>query len=71
MAETMFKPGVKLAVFSIRKLASGAIKWVRAGDAFVNRDGSLNIELDVLPLDGRIHVREAAPAKTETEVSDG
>jgi hypothetical protein len=26
--------------------------------AFVNRDGSMNVYLDVLPLDGKLHVRE-------------
>ena len=31
---------------------------VRAGSAFVNKDGSLNILLDVLPLDGKLHVRD-------------
>ncbi len=33
--------------------------WVKAGSAWVNRDGSLNVYLDVLPLDGKLHVREA------------
>jgi hypothetical protein len=33
---------------------------VRAGSAFVNKDGSMNLLLDVLPLDGKLHVREAA-----------
>ena len=47
----------RLAVFSIRKKSGGSI-WVRAGSAFVNRDGSLNLYLDVLPLDGTLHVRE-------------
>jgi hypothetical protein len=46
-----------LAVFSIREARGGSI-WVRAGTAFVNKDGSLNVKLDVLPLDGRLHVRE-------------
>jgi len=47
----------RLAVFSIRKSRGGSI-WVRAGSAFVNRDGSLNLYLDVLPIDGTLHVRE-------------
>jgi hypothetical protein len=51
-------PGKRLAVFSIRESKGGSI-WVRAGNAFVNKDGSLNVVLDVLPLDGRLHVREA------------
>jgi hypothetical protein len=48
-----------LTVFSIREVKNGAggSIWVRAGRAFVNADGSLNVLLDVLPLDGRLHVR--------------
>jgi hypothetical protein len=48
-----------LTVFSIRdvKNGSGGTIWVRAGQAFVNADGSLNVLLEVLPLDGRLHVR--------------
>lgn len=55
----MLVSGKRLAVFSIREGRGGSI-WVRAGSAFVNKDGSLNVLLDVLPLDGRLHVREAA-----------
>jgi hypothetical protein len=54
--------GKRLAVFSIKENKGGNI-WVRAGSAFVNRDGSLNVLLDVLPLDGRLHVREAMEKK--------
>jgi hypothetical protein len=61
----------RYAVFSIRKARNGSV-WVRAGSAFVNRDGSMNVYLDVLPLDGTLHVREpgekregAGEARTE------
>ena len=54
----MLNIGKRLAVFSIRENRGGSI-WVRAGTAFVNKDGSLNVLLDVLPLDGKLHVREA------------
>ncbi|HEY1908568.1 MAG TPA: hypothetical protein VGG91_21170 [Myxococcaceae bacterium] len=54
----MLTTGKRLAVFSIREGKGGTV-WVRAGSAFVNRDGSLNVLLDVLPLDGKLHVREA------------
>ncbi len=47
-----------LAVFSIRPGKNGSV-WVRAGSAEVNRDGSVNMHLDVLPLDGKLHVRES------------
>jgi hypothetical protein len=35
--------------------------WSRIGVAFVNRDGSINVMLDELPLDGRLQVREDRP----------
>lgn len=47
---------------------SGAV-WARAGTAFTNRDGSLNIYLDVLPLEGQLHLREAT-VKRQDEDSD-
>lgn len=54
--------GKRLQVFSIkegRDRGDGKNEiWVKAGAAFVNRDGSMNVYLDVLPLDGRLHVRE-------------
>ena len=60
----MLEIGKRLAVFSIREGKGGSI-WVRAGTAFVNKDGSLNVLLDVLPLDGKLHVREAGEKKAE------
>jgi len=54
--------GKRLAVFSVRSNKGGTV-WVRAGSAFVNKDGSLNVLLDVLPIDGRLHVREAGEKK--------
>jgi len=35
-------------VFVIRKVGSKTY-WNRAGQAFVNRDGSVNVHLDLLP----------------------
>lgn len=48
----------RLTVFSIKDTADKRSVWVKAGSAWVNRDGSLNVYLDVLPLEGRLHVRE-------------
>ncbi len=61
--------GKRYQVFSIRETKekdgrSGAV-WVRAGSAWVNRDGSMNVYLDVLPLDGKLHVREASERRDE------
>lgn len=51
------------AVYTI--LDRGARKhWLRIGMAFVNRDGSLTVRLDAMPLTGQLHIRDApAPAR--------
>ena len=33
-------------------------RWVRVGVAFENKDGSLNVLLDALPLSGRLQIRD-------------
>ena len=35
----------------------------RVGTAFVNRDSSLNVYLDAVPLSGRLHIREVERPK--------
>lgn len=32
--------------------------WREIGAAWVNRDGSLNVILDALPVNGRLHIRD-------------
>ena len=32
--------------------------WVRIGSGFVNRDGSYNLDLDALPISGKLHMRQ-------------
>ncbi len=58
----MLDIGKRLQVFSIKERKEGGDGkndiWIKAGIAFVNRDGSMNVYLDVLPLDGKLHVRE-------------
>lgn len=44
-------------VYSITE-RGGRTHWTRIGVAFVNGDGSLRVELDLLPLNGRFNVRE-------------
>jgi len=54
-------PGKRYAVFAIRSLKNGQTIWIRAGLAFVQPDDSMNLQLDVLPLDGVLHIRESTP----------
>lgn len=57
----------KLVVFSVRKHEkTGAVVWTKAGVATTNRDGTISIDLDVLPIDGKLHARpEDTVAKTD------
>jgi hypothetical protein len=41
--------------------------WTRIGAAFVNRDGSINVKLDAVPVNGEIHVRDYVPREDRDE----
>jgi hypothetical protein len=47
-----------------RAQTGGATKsfWTRVGVGFVNRDGSINLRLDAIPINGTLQVREWEPA---------
>ena len=46
------------AVYCVAERGKGRRIWLRVGTAFPNRDGSLTIRLDALPLSGQLQVRE-------------
>lgn len=59
-----FEPGKRLTVFVLRETKNKGqtyTVWIEAGSAWVNRDGSVNVYLNVLPIDGELHIREALP----------
>lgn len=37
---------------------AGKDRWTRIGIGFVNRDNSINVILDAMPLNGRFHIRD-------------
>ena len=39
--------------------------WNRVGVAFTNRDGSINVKLDALPLGGQLQIRDWEPPRDE------
>ena len=43
--------------------------WMRVGVAFINRDQSLNVILDAIPMSGKLHIRERKP-KTKIETGE-
>jgi hypothetical protein len=59
-ADTAPAKNERLEAYSIKARGDGASVWTRCGSAFINRDGSINVYLDVLPLDGKLHIRKAA-----------
>jgi hypothetical protein len=44
--------------------------WVRVGASFANRDGSINIYLDALPVNGRLQLREPDPGPEQKKEED-
>ena len=65
--------GTRLDVFNVKDFerADGTkdSMWNRCGSAFVNKDGSLNVLLDLLPADGKLHIRAPSPKK-EVEAAE-
>ncbi len=41
--------------------------WTKIGVAFVNRDQSLNVMLDMLPLNGKVHIRDRNYQKNQNK----
>lgn len=54
-------------VFTVRDnpQEGGKAFWTRIGVAFSNRDGSLSVILDALPVDGKLQIREYVPKPQE------
>jgi hypothetical protein len=68
--ETAKVPAKRLVVYTIiEKPGTDRSFWWRIGTAWINRDQSINIQLDAFPVNGKLHVREASerPAEGKTE----
>jgi hypothetical protein len=49
------------AVYTVVERGQGKSYWTRVGVGFVNRDGSINLRLDAIPVNGTLQVREWEP----------
>lgn len=49
------------AVYTVVPKPEGRDLWLRIGSAFPNRDGSLTVFLDAVPISGRLQIREYQP----------
>jgi hypothetical protein len=47
--------------YTVIERSEGKSFWLRVGTAFENRDGSLNVYLDAIPVNGRLQIRQYAP----------
>jgi hypothetical protein len=59
------------AVYTVVERGQGKSFWVRIGVGFTNRDGSLNLRLDAIPVNGTLQVREWEPYDRRTETAEG
>jgi hypothetical protein len=48
-------------VYTIVERGSGKSFWTRVGAAFVNADGSINVRLDAIPINGTLQLRDYEP----------
>jgi predicted methyltransferase len=46
------------AVYTVVERGPGKSYWTRVGVGFVNADGSINLKLDAVPVNGTLQVRE-------------
>jgi hypothetical protein len=58
------------AIYESRSDGRERSRWVRVGVAFDNRDGSVNVLLDALPLSGRLQIR-TRPNDSAAEPPEG
>jgi hypothetical protein len=59
------------AVFTVVDRGPGKSFWIRVGTGFTNRDGSLTVRLDAIPVNGTLQVRDWEPPYERTARSDG
>jgi hypothetical protein len=61
-------PAKRLIVYTIiEKPGTDRSFWWRIGTAWINRDQSINIQLDAFPVNGKLHVREASDRPAEAK----
>jgi hypothetical protein len=58
------------AVFTVVDRGQGKSFWIRIGTGFANRDGSLNLRLDAIPVNGTLQVRDWEPPYDRAPRSD-
>lgn len=49
------------AVYTVVPKQEGKDVWLRVGSAFDNRDGSVSVLLDAVPVSGKLQIRDFQP----------
>jgi hypothetical protein len=57
-------------VWTVVDRGQGKSFWTRVGVGYVNRDGSLSLRLDAIPMSGNLQVREWEPLDRRAESLD-
>lgn len=57
------------AVYTIVEGSGDKKRWIRVGIAFTNRDGSQNVLLDALPVNGQLHIRDFPPREGDEDAA--
>ncbi len=58
-------------VWTVVDRGQGKSYWTRVGVGFVNRDGSLTLRLDAIPINGSLQVREwQEPYERRTDAAE-
>jgi hypothetical protein len=50
-------------VYTVVERSPGKSHWTRVGVGFVNRDGSINLKLDAVPVNGTLQIRDWEPSE--------
>ena len=53
---------MKKVVYTIVEREGGKSFWVRIGEAYTNTDGSINVNLEALPVNGKLQIRDWMPS---------
>ena len=54
-------------VYQITEIEGKKAVWTRIGAAFINKDSSINVILNCLPIDGRLHIRDRNNNRKENQ----
>lgn len=61
----------KMKVAYVITQRNGKNHWTRIGVGFVNRDGSINIKLEAVPVSGELQIRDQVPRENNLTLLGG